>query len=60
MQAARGTDACIAADGGLEYLRRLGHPLDWVEASTTEPPLDPAVEEQLRQRRIRALESPDF
>lgn len=57
LQAARGADAYIAADGAREYLRRVSHPADWIEASTTEPPIDAAEEEALRQRRIRALES---
>ena len=60
MQTARGPDAYIAADGGLEYLRRVGHPADWIEASTTEPPIDAAEEEALRQRRIDLLASDEM
>jgi hypothetical protein len=55
MLAAGRPDANIAADGGCEYLRRVGHPLDWFETSTTELPIDPAEEAAERLRRIRAL-----
>lgn len=60
MQAARRPSACIAADRGLEHLRRVGYPAEWIEASTTDPPIDAAEDEALRQRRIQLLASPEF
>jgi len=56
MRAVRGSDASIGVDGGLEPMaRRTGHPADWLEASITDPPADPAVESALRERRIQAV-----
>ncbi|MGB8022207.1 MAG: hypothetical protein WCF04_13340 [Candidatus Nanopelagicales bacterium] len=56
MRAVRGPDATIGVDGGLDPLaRRTGHPTDWLEASITDPPTDPAVERGLRERRIQAV-----
>jgi hypothetical protein len=54
--AARGADGLIAADGGLEYLRRFGHPADWIEASICDPPIDAVEEDRVRQQRIRAID----
>jgi hypothetical protein len=52
-KSAGGPDACIAADGGREYLRRIGRSADWFEASITEPPIDWTEAAALRERRIR-------
>ena len=58
MRAVRGENARIGADGGHEYLRRIGHPADMDEISETDPPLPPHDPAEI-EARMRAAEGLD-